>query len=69
MQLNKPMNLCKLTDLEQQAIEDDKARWLTAHNLIRLKPRGVIREWLKSIECDLERDDFKRRLNSLVNKQ
>ena len=60
------MNLCKLTKDEQDAIEQDKALWLKAHDLIRLKPRSAIKAILLAIPCEIERNDLRDRLNQTV---
>ena len=63
MLLTKFPNLSTLSSEEQAAIEDDKQRWLMAHNLIQSQSTSQIKAWLNALECDMDREDMRRRLN------
>ena len=63
MQSKKYKNLCELPSEEQEAIEDDKARWLIAHKMVRDKTISEIKEFINS-QDELESEDWRMRLNT-----
>ncbi len=59
------MNLARLTDSQRAEIERDKQRWFKAWRLIRTQNPRWIRDWLKHLNDDSDRDDWRRRLNTI----
>lgn len=62
------MNLAGLSREQRAKIERDKRRWFMARQMIRDKRPQEIRAWLARIEDEAERDDWRRRLNT-INRQ
>ena len=62
------MNLATMPDSQRAEIERDKQRWHKAWQMIRTMRPPEIRAWLARIDNDTERDDWRRRLNT-INRQ
>jgi|GEM_PF-1128993 len=63
------MNLAALPRDQRAEIERDKQRWFRARQMIRDKRPPEIRAWLARIEDKAERDDWRRRLNTIKNRK
>lgn len=57
-------NLCTLPAEQQQAIEDDKALWFTAHQKFHNENRSTVLNWLETLPSD-QKADMRRRLNAI----
>lgn len=60
-----PPNLCALPVKQQQAIQEDKIRWVIAVTQIRDSKPGHIRQWLEALEPMHLQEDMRSRLNRL----
>ena len=56
------INLALLSQIEQAAIQEDKARWHLAGQMLRTKSTIEIRRWLAQ-QHEVYADDMKARLN------
>ena len=57
------INLALLPQIEQDAVQEDKARWHLAHKMITTKSEHEIRRWLEE-RHPVYRQDMARRLNA-----
>jgi hypothetical protein len=56
-------NLALLPKEQREAIQEDKQRWLDAHNRYKQQTSAQIRQWLKNLPEGEYKDDMRRRLN------
>jgi hypothetical protein len=61
--MNYPANLADLTQLDRDAIEDDKQRWLKAYKMVRELAMWQIKDYIASLDCEIEQNDMRNRLN------
>ena len=59
------INLALLSQIEQDAVQEDKARWHLADQMLRTKSKHEIRRWLAE-QHEVYADDMKARLNKKV---
>lgn len=63
------MNLANMSGSQRAEMEMDKQRWHKAWRMIRTMRPPEIRAWLAKIDDESERNDWRRRLNTIKNRR